>query len=206
MHSQNDIETRTKAEKKKTFFNTNQLMECKHWNLFTVNSPVIASKPTWTVCSKFVGYDMFGFKSFEFFGVVLFAFVLADFFFLSSSGSANKAIQSQIGQVGEDDSVGPTLGQRLQVDWRGALAAVMLVKTYQERVDDSCSANIGYRTFTSIRRSQTHRRRWRLIFVARHFYRIPSYLVPKSPFATQANQLHGTRKRMSICQKRNLVR
>lgn len=29
----------------------------------TVNSPVTASKPTWTVCSKFVGYEIFGLES-----------------------------------------------------------------------------------------------------------------------------------------------
>lgn len=29
----------------------------------TVNSPVIGSKPTWTVCSKLVGYDILGFES-----------------------------------------------------------------------------------------------------------------------------------------------
>lgn len=56
----------------------------------TVNSPVMASKPTCTVCSKLVGYEMFGFESvwdgFEPF-ILFFKF----FFFLSgSSGSETR--------------------------------------------------------------------------------------------------------------------
>lgn len=55
----------------------------------TVNSPVTASKPTCTVCSKFVGYEMLGFESLcDCFDLILFFSV----FFLrsGSSGSVGK--------------------------------------------------------------------------------------------------------------------
>lgn len=52
----------------------------------TVNSPVIASNPTCTVCSKFVGYEIFGLESLcDLLDLILF---LSVFFFRSpSSGS-----------------------------------------------------------------------------------------------------------------------
>lgn len=56
--------------------------------LFTVNSPVTASKPTCTVCSKFVGYEIFGFASDAGFTVDPFDFVFDDFFLRSASSGS----------------------------------------------------------------------------------------------------------------------
>lgn len=67
------------------------LSETKKKFLFvtlTVNSPVTASKPTCTVCSKFVGYEMLGLESlWDCFDLILFFNV---FFLRSSSGSEKK--------------------------------------------------------------------------------------------------------------------
>lgn len=57
--------------------------------MLTVNSPVTASKPTWTVCSKLVGYDIFGFESLEGLDVDPLILLFNVFFLRSlSSGSA----------------------------------------------------------------------------------------------------------------------
>jgi len=60
--------------------------------LLTVNSPVIASKPTWTVCSKFVGYEIFGLSepSLLFFTLDL----TLSIFFFSDSGSFGRGRRS----------------------------------------------------------------------------------------------------------------
>lgn len=70
--------------------------------IFTVNSPVTASNPTWTVCSKLVGYEILGFASFDGFEDELFDFVFDDFFFRSaSSGSECKTFRSLANKLWE---------------------------------------------------------------------------------------------------------
>lgn len=61
-----------------------------------------ASNPTWTVCSKLVGYEILGFASFDGFEDELFDFVFDDFFFRSaSSGSECKIFRSLANKVWE---------------------------------------------------------------------------------------------------------
>lgn len=63
--------------------------KCNHTisEALTVNSPVTASNPTWTVCSKFVGYDIFGLESLCD-GLEPFILFLSVFFFLSASSGS----------------------------------------------------------------------------------------------------------------------
>lgn len=67
----------------------------------TVNSPVTASKPTWTVCSKFVGYDILGLESWcdGFEPLILFFKV---FFLRSGSSGSVKQKHKTLRIVGKD--------------------------------------------------------------------------------------------------------
>lgn len=77
----------------------------------TVNSPVSGSKPTWTVCSKLVGYDMFGFSLSILFPLIRTGLFFKFFFFLSSpSGSLGSGLIST-GILGDES---PLVIRKLQ--------------------------------------------------------------------------------------------
>lgn len=93
--------------------------ENEKWWKLTVNSPVTASKPTCTVCSKFVGYEMFGLESLcDCFDLIL---LLRVFFLRSgSSGSVDERMEF-IGKSSVEDE--KSIGNNFPFDFNYALRA-----------------------------------------------------------------------------------
>lgn len=117
----------------------------------TVNSPVIGSKPTWTVCSKLVGYDILGFESLCDGLDPLILFFSVFFLRSRSSGSVSdelnrREVQSKIPCHSVRCMSLLTLWQRPHVHWRGRVSPI---------------------TATAIT-GQTHWRRWRFVLLTGH--------------------------------------